>query len=130
LAVLQTRNRLSRIYQLDAQRLSSNSQTLAIHTGQLVSLLCFFSLTIYSQNFIVADELLSRLQKLKVAVDAEHRVWKSFRQASKMVWSKKELDDLSARLSSFRDELQFHILISLKLVAEITKLFISEAQYK
>lgn len=74
-----------------------------------------------SEIFTVADELLGRLEKLKVAKEAKHRKWKSFRQALKTVWNKKDLDDLSARLSAFRDELQFHILLSLRHVADLTR---------
>lgn len=41
---------------------------------------------------MVANEVVSRLNKLKVANNAKHRKWKSFRQALKSVWSKEELD--------------------------------------
>jgi hypothetical protein len=62
----------------------------------------------------IAEELLGRLEKLKVKSDAKQRGWKSLRQALKSVWSKEELDELSERLSIFRDQLQFHILVSMK----------------
>lgn len=62
----------------------------------------------------IAEELLVRLEKLKVKSDAKQRGWKSLRQALKSVWGKEELDDLSKRLSLFRDQLQFHILVSMK----------------
>jgi chromosome segregation ATPase len=62
----------------------------------------------------IADNLTVRLEKLKVEKDAKHRRWKSFRQALKSVWNEKDLNELAARLSGFRDQLQFHILVSLK----------------
>ena len=62
----------------------------------------------------IAGELLKRLEKLKVKSDVKQRGWKSLRQALKSVWSKEELDELSERLSIFRDQLQFHILVSMK----------------
>lgn len=62
----------------------------------------------------IADELLSRLQKLKVPTDAKYRKWKSFRQALKTVWNKKDLDEMSTRLEGLRGQLEFHILVSLK----------------
>jgi len=62
----------------------------------------------------IATELLNRLAKLKVKKNANFRGWKSFRQALKSVWSKDELDELSERLSGFRDQMQFQILFSMK----------------
>jgi len=62
----------------------------------------------------IADELLKRLEKLKVKSDAKHRGWKSLRQALKSVWSKEELNELSERLDRFRNQLQFRILASMK----------------
>jgi hypothetical protein len=43
-----------------------------------------------------------------------HRKWKSFRQALKSVWNERELDSIVDRLSMFRQELEMHILVSLK----------------
>ncbi|KAE8446759.1 hypothetical protein EG329_011664 [Mollisiaceae sp. DMI_Dod_QoI] len=63
---------------------------------------------------VLADELVSRLNKLKVADDAKHRKWKSFRQALKSVWSKEELDAMAAKLFEYRNQLEFHVLLSLK----------------
>jgi hypothetical protein len=62
----------------------------------------------------IAEELLRRLEKLKIKSDAKQRGWKSLRQALKSVWNKEELDELSERLLQFRDQLQFHILVSMK----------------
>lgn len=62
----------------------------------------------------IATTLLSRLDKLKVKKEERHRGWKSVRQALKSVWNKKELDDLAQRLFSYRNQLQFSILLSLK----------------
>jgi hypothetical protein len=62
----------------------------------------------------IATTLLGRLDKLKVKKEERHRGWKSVRQALKSVWNKRELDDLARELSSYRDQLQFSILLSMK----------------
>lgn len=59
-----------------------------------------------------SDELLHQLQRLKVPKDdAEHRRWKSFRQALKTVWSTSHIDSMAGRLSSLRDELTTEIIV-------------------
>lgn len=63
---------------------------------------------------VLANEVISKLNKLKVAGDESHRKWKSFRQALKSVWNKEELDAMAAKLSEYRNQLEFHILLSLK----------------
>ena len=63
---------------------------------------------------VLANEVVSRLNRLKVAGDIKHRKWKSFRQALKSVWSKEELDFMATKLSEYRNQLEFHILLSLK----------------
>lgn len=62
----------------------------------------------------IADELLRRLEKLKVHTDAKYRKWSSFRQALKTVWNKEGVDEMPARLERLRAQLEFHILVSLK----------------
>jgi hypothetical protein len=64
----------------------------------------------------VSNQLLSKLNALKVADGQKHRGYKSFRQALKSVWSKGAVDDLAKQLNSFRDELDAHILVSLRYV--------------
>jgi hypothetical protein len=61
----------------------------------------------------IADDLIAHLDQLKVKGD-HHRKWKSFRQALKSVWNERELDSIVDRLSMFRQELEMHILVSLK----------------
>lgn len=41
-------------------------------------------------------------------------VWKSFRHAMLAIWGEKRLKEKSERLSSIRDELQFHAIVSIK----------------
>lgn len=65
----------------------------------------------------ISDELLAKLEKLRVSKNAKHRRWKSFRQALKSVWSKEDLDRLAATLREYRDQLEFHILLSLRSVS-------------
>ena len=58
------------------------------------------------------NELLDHLVALKV--DGSHRKWKSFRQALKSVWSEDALNDMEKRLATFREEIEFHILVDLR----------------
>lgn len=62
----------------------------------------------------IADELLFKLEKLKVPKEAKFRKWKSLRQALKSVWNKEELNKMAATLSDFRSQLELHILVSLR----------------
>jgi hypothetical protein len=64
----------------------------------------------------LAKELLDKLDRLKVDDDVKNRRWKSFRQALKTVWSKKDLDEIAARLAGFRSQLELYILVSLRKV--------------
>lgn len=63
----------------------------------------------------LGEELLERLNALKVSRDARYRQWKSFRNALKLVWTKEKLDDMAATLSEYRDLLQFRVLLSIRL---------------
>ncbi len=58
----------------------------------------------------LSKNLLHQLGELKVPKGSEHRRWKSFRQALKSVWSKDEIDAISARLRDLRDELDSEVL--------------------
>jgi hypothetical protein len=58
----------------------------------------------------ISTKLLAKLQEIKVK--GKHRQWKSFRQALKSVWTKDEIDGLARRLAVFRNQLQFHIMVS------------------
>jgi hypothetical protein len=60
----------------------------------------------------ISDQLLARLQCLKVPDNANYRRWKSFRQALKSVWSKDEIDAMAKRLSALREELTTEILVA------------------
>ena len=62
----------------------------------------------------VSEELLARLDKLKVQNGQQNRRWKSFRQALKSVWSKSAIDEISTRLEKFKQELDGHVLVSLR----------------
>jgi hypothetical protein len=58
----------------------------------------------------ISTELLQRLHQLKVPDQSKHRKWKSFRQALKSVWSKREIDNMANRLSDLRSELDTEVL--------------------
>lgn len=60
-----------------------------------------------------AAELTDALNKLKVQGTANRR-WKSVRQALKGLMRKEELDAMVKRLQLFRDELNLHILVSMR----------------
>jgi hypothetical protein len=62
----------------------------------------------------IADVLLTKLDKLKVEKGVKFRKWKSFRQALKSVWTKEELDKLAEILSGYRNQLEFHVLLSMR----------------
>ena len=61
----------------------------------------------------VAGELLDALEKLKVHGSSNRR-WKSFRQALKGLMKKDEVDAIAQRLQHFRNELNIHILVSMR----------------
>jgi hypothetical protein len=60
----------------------------------------------------LASKLLTRLNMAKA--QGRYRGWKSLRQALKSVTSKDEVEDMARRLSTFRDEFQTRILVSLR----------------
>jgi hypothetical protein len=62
----------------------------------------------------VAKDLLHTLEGIKV--NGSHRKWHSVRQALKTSWSKEKIEDLVRRISRYRDELSFHLMIVLRLV--------------
>ena len=62
---------------------------------------------------IVAKELVLVLEKLKIRGTA-NRWWKSVQQAFKALLSKDEVDAILLRLVHFRDELNLHILVSMR----------------
>lgn len=63
---------------------------------------------------LVSNELLQKLEKLKVQDGQKFRRYKSFRQALKSVWSKGAVDDIVIRLDAFRKEMDAHVLVSLR----------------
>jgi hypothetical protein len=66
----------------------------------------------------VADELLARLDRLKVSKDSGAKggriLFQSFHSAMMSVWSKVEIEDLVSRLSSLRNQIQTHVLLDLR----------------
>jgi plasmid maintenance system antidote protein VapI len=61
---------------------------------------------------VVADELLTRLNRLKV--EGKHNMWKNLQNAIKSAWSQNELESLGRRLSEFQTALDTHVLAKLK----------------
>jgi len=65
---------------------------------------------------MIAEDILSRLEPMKIREPAT--VWRSLRQALKIMWTKEELDALMKRLKAYISELDTAILVSLKCVSE------------
>jgi hypothetical protein len=59
----------------------------------------------------VARELLKRLEALKIE---KNNAFRSFRVALQASWSKRDLNELVARLSTYRQSIQTHILADLR----------------
>jgi hypothetical protein len=64
----------------------------------------------------VSNELLSRLEKLKVQEGQKLRKYHSLRMALRSMWSKAAMDDITSRLNAFRKEMDAHMLASLRRV--------------
>jgi hypothetical protein len=62
----------------------------------------------------VSQELVDKLETLKVPGDHPYKKWKSFRQALKSVWSKEKIEAIAERLCSLRAELNTHVVVSLR----------------
>lgn len=74
---------------------------------------------IHTDCVTIAQNLLDRLNKLKINGDHKNRRWKSFRQALKSVCSKGEIDEMARKLQGHQKELDCHILMSLRQVLNI-----------
>lgn len=68
----------------------------------------------------IAQELLDHLQQLKV--QGKKTKLKSLRQALKNVWNKGELEELDDRLARYREELEVHLLVSIKEQVDVSSL--------
>lgn len=60
----------------------------------------------------ISNELLGRLDKLRVQDRENHRKWKSFRQALKSVWSKDGIEAIRKQLAACKDELGMHLIVA------------------
>ncbi|MCJ1251945.1 hypothetical protein MMC30_009183 [Trapelia coarctata] len=93
---------------------SSLEQQLKSRTDQGISLMkeeqALHNLT--GQCREVADELIDCLDKLKLQSHKTDR-WASFRAALKTIWSKERIDNLTRRLSDFREQLALRVLLLL-----------------
>lgn len=61
---------------------------------------------------VVAGELLEKLNKVKIS--GKHRKWKSAFQALKNVSSRDDLEQLAARLETYRSEITLHSVVSIR----------------
>lgn len=60
----------------------------------------------------IAKDMLQHLDKLRSS--GKSGKWKSFVSSAKYVWKKPELEDLQKRLRHNREQLEWHILLSLR----------------
>ncbi len=72
--------------------------------------------SICAQCVAASDELVSHLSLLKVPDGSVWRKWKSFREALKSVWSKKEIDAMAQRLNVLRSEIDSEVLTFVRYV--------------
>jgi hypothetical protein len=69
---------------------------------------------IYGKYTRLSKELLLRLNKLHVDEKYKFRKWKSFKQALKSISSKDRVDDLARRIANCREELNSHLIVSIR----------------
>ena len=62
----------------------------------------------------IGNELLDRLQGLKFEGAGGKRVFKSLKAALRALWREGELQNLKERLNIYKEELQWHIIMSLR----------------
>lgn len=65
---------------------------------------------------MVAEELLERLETLKLNFDSKHRGWDTIKLAIRSLWNEKEITNLSDRLATLKGALKTRVLLSLRLV--------------
>ena len=66
---------------------------------------------------MIAEDILHRLEAMKIREPPT--VWRSLRQALKVMWTKEELDALMKRLKAYISELDTAILVSMKCVLSV-----------
>ncbi|KFZ16661.1 hypothetical protein V502_04977 [Pseudogymnoascus sp. VKM F-4520 (FW-2644)] len=77
----------------------------------------------------VADELLLRLNKLKVPTSigqGKRKRWKSAQHAVQSVWAEKELSTLGGRLAGFKQALELRIVAQLRDQIDVLSLQLSD----
>jgi hypothetical protein len=72
---------------------------------------------------VIAQDLSTRLAKLKAS--GTHGRWKSFLKGLECMWKKNELDELEGRLKRNRSELEWRILLSMRLSRSVSPLEIA-----
>jgi hypothetical protein len=65
---------------------------------------------------LLADQLVDRLEKLKVDLDVKgaKRIWKSIHQAVISAWNQKEVNELTGRLLRLKAGLETRVLLSVR----------------
>lgn len=67
----------------------------------------------YDHCIDISDDLIAHLKKLK-GPGGHRGKWKSFRHALEAVWTKKDVEEIASRLSTYRAQMELHLLVSLK----------------
>jgi hypothetical protein len=62
----------------------------------------------------VSEDLISKLEKLKISSDAKYRKWETFKSTFKSVRSKEKIEEIAVKLAKLRSELDSHVIISLR----------------
>lgn len=62
----------------------------------------------------ISTILVDRLHQIEVSSTTPHRKWKSFRQALKSVWNKREIDAMARKITQLRAELDTEIIVLMR----------------
>jgi Fungal N-terminal domain of STAND proteins len=74
----------------------------------------------------IAADMITRLDNLKPP--RTRKRWRSFQQAIKMAWTEDEMNELTVRLSGFKEAIQMHILVGLRYNSSTMWLIYEEAR--
>ena len=69
---------------------------------------------ICSETKLVAEELLRRLETLKLDSESKHPKWRSLQMAVKSLWNEKEIESLMQRLMTLKEALETRVLFSIR----------------
>jgi hypothetical protein len=65
---------------------------------------------------LIAADLLSKLERVKVKDGSANRNWQSFKTALRATLGREEMDRLASQLSEIRSEIEFRVLLNFRLL--------------